>query len=93
MQVRREYSKFKFVKNTSYQIQEYQEIKNDIKRKKKQEMFKIPHKFKQAQFQENKKNTPNERVKFKRKNSDKQSIKEVKSAKGRDNKENQTLKA
>ena len=44
-------------------------------------MFKIPHKFKQAKFQEKKENTPNKKEKFQKgKNSDKQSFKQVKSA-------------
>ena len=52
-------------------------------------MFEIPHKFKQAEFQEKKKNTPNKMEKIqKEKNSDKQSFNESKCAKGRDNKEN-----
>lgn len=88
MQVIREDTKFKFVKDKSYQSSWMSRKQKWLQKKKKG--FKIPHQFKKATFQ---KHSKQKRRKFKRgENLDKQSFKEVKSAKRRDNKENQTLK-
>ena len=45
-------------------IPKCQENKNDFKRKKKKEVFKIPHMFQQAEFEENKINNPNKKKKI-----------------------------